>query len=333
MLAPYVLGAKRCLVVTPNSKVRNQLRVSFEGRQADNPPMKNSALVKFGIFSADWLATSGNQISVTKFPKGRTNWSRAEVCPVTIENAHHFSSSNNDAKQWATSLRWHLFSLLIVDEAHHFPSSFWDAVVGAAKKHQVHIVFLTATPWRSDGKEVCTGQYHRLTADEARADGIIRGMQFTTFGDPTAVTTATIYEDCLRKVSESLVDKDRNTPLPSGRRHKAMILVKNLPEVQVVREQAKAVDIQVVVYHSRNKRREADLKRFEDDNNDCNILVVVDCLREGYDHPPISVTAICTKVVSAVKFQQFIGRGVRRVNDESTNITCTVMAHVLFDYL
>jgi len=46
------------------------------------------------------------------------------------------------------------FDLLIVDEAHHFPSSFWKNIVDFATESDCKVLFLTATPYRSDGKEV-----------------------------------------------------------------------------------------------------------------------------------------------------------------------------------
>lgn len=42
-----------------------------------------------------------------------------------------------------------------------------------------------------------------------------------------------------------------------------------------------------------------------------NFVVVVGKLLEGFDHPPISIAAILTKIGSPVKFTQFIGRAQR----------------------
>ena len=41
--------------------------------------------------------------------------------------------------------------------------------------------------------------------------------------------------------------------------------------------------------------------------------MVVEWLLEGFGHPPLSIAAILTKIVSPVKFAQFIGRAQRIV--------------------
>lgn len=59
------------------------------------------------------------------------------------------------------------------------------------------------------------------------------------------------------------------------------------------------------------------------------VLIVVDSLREDYDFPPISVVAICTNVVSVLKFYQFIGRGLRLVRSPTVeqNVDCDIVYH------
>ena len=57
-------------------------------------------------------------------------------------------------------------------------------------------------------------------------------------------------------------------------------------------------------------------------------------LLEGFDHPPISIAAILTKIVSKLKFAQFIGRAQRIVRNqaraESDDIYADVVTHSHF---
>ena len=46
-------------------------------------------------------------------------------------------------------------------------------------------------------------------------------------------------------------------------------------------------------------------------NNELSLVIVVAMLLEGFDHPPISIAAITYKIVSPVRFVQFIGRAQR----------------------
>ena len=69
-------------------------------------------------------------------------------------------------------------------------------------------------------------------------------------------------------------------------------------------------------------------------SNQVKLVVVVDMLREGFDYPPISIAAIMTKIVSPVKFAQFIGRAQRIVRGhqglESQEIFSDVVTHSYF---
>ncbi len=52
------------------------------------------------------------------------------------------------------------------------------------------------------------------------------------------------------------------------------------------------------------------------------LIVIVQKLLEGFDHAPISIAAICTRIVSPVKFAQFIGRAqcIYRTNEHPATI-------------
>ena len=45
--------------------------------------------------------------------------------------------------------------------------------------------------------------------------------------------------------------------------------------------------------------------------NRVKLVAIIGSVLEGFDHPPISMAAILTKMVSPVKFTQFMGRAQR----------------------
>ena len=45
--------------------------------------------------------------------------------------------------------------------------------------------------------------------------------------------------------------------------------------------------------------------------NRVKLAAIIGSVLEGFDHPPISMAAILTKMVSPVKFTQFMGRAQR----------------------
>ena len=69
--------------------------------------------------------------------------------------------------------------------------------------------------------------------------------------------------------------------------------------------------------------------------NQVKLGVVVESLLEGFDHPPISIAAIMTKIVSPVKFTQFIGRAqrIQRAPEslvEAEGIVADVVTHMIY---
>ena len=65
--------------------------------------------------------------------------------------------------------------------------------------------------------------------------------------------------------------------------------------------------------------------------NQVKLVVVVESLLEGFDHPPISIAVIMTKIVSPVKFAQFIGRAQRIVRGQEGLESPEIKADVVTD--
>lgn len=90
-------------------------------------------------------------------------------------------------------------------------------------------------------------------------------------------------------------------PIPSGRHHQAMVLVRGQNEaVEVARYLNNAT------YCTSTAEGAANKIAFDQGAN--RILVICGSLREGYDNPHVSVCVILRRVRSHLLFAQFIGR-------------------------
>ena len=58
------------------------------------------------------------------------------------------------------------------------------------------------------------------------------------------------------------------------------------------------------------------------------IIIIVKMLLEGFDHPPVSIAAICTNIRSPVKYAQFIGRAQRVISGEKDVIADVISLDV-----
>lgn len=321
---------KPVLVIAPDLAIAKQLEGSLlrvqEGEQEDN------FLLRRGIVpekNARDVLPVGKKIEETLEVKQPNILKGNEIL---IANAQKFLGID-----WERTLPKDLFRLVIVDEAHHHPATTWRRIVNHFQYHAM-VVFFTATPFRGDRVRVIEeGEgsiiYH-LPLNEARRKRIIRVTNFVEIEDDNR--DANIYREVLRRVQAEQERKDAEQPLPDGIPHMAIAIAKNIDEAKLVVQIA--LDIWncpaelITTYHSDNPNhiRRATMTAIRE--NKIRLVVVVSMLLEGFDHPPISIAAIMTKISSPVKFVQFIGRAQRIVRGkdgqpESEGIEAHIFTH------
>ena len=106
-------------------------------------------------------------------------------------------------KEWE-NLGDTFFDLVIVDESHHFPANTWNRLCNFFKK--VNVVFLTATPMRSDKKNMLKDSdvVYRYTRKNAIKDKVIRD---------TVATYTKSKAEVMQTVVEKLLEKNENNKL------------------------------------------------------------------------------------------------------------------------
>jgi len=253
---------------------------------------------------------------------------------LVIANAQKFLQGN-----WEEVLPDDIFKLVIVDEAHHHPAKTWRRIIRKFKHHAM-VVFLTATPFRADGRRVVEDEegdmVYRLSLEDARTNRIIRRINWLQLvsGDTNLHNIFSIILERVKFIQQS---KDRETPLPDNIPHMAIAITKNIAYAEDVKQMWDhhwGNHGMAIAYHSDlpKKTKLAMMEAIQ--SNQIKLVVVVDMLREGFDYPPISIAAIMTKIVSPVKFAQFIGRAQRIVRGhqglESQEIFSDVVTHSYF---
>ena len=250
---------------------------------------------------------------------------------IIIANAQKFLQAN-----WEDNLRDDSFTLVIVDEAHHHPAKTWRRIIQKFKNHAI-VVFFTATPFRGDGQRVLEDDegkmVYRLSLKDARQGRIIRRIKWYEL-DVCTNDLNTIFINILMNVKSIQGNKNRENPLPDNIPHMAIAITKNIAYAEHVRDmwnnRWNSPD-SAVAYHSDllKKRKLAIMQAIK--NNQVQLVVVVDSLLEGFDHPPISIAAIMTNIISPVKFAQFLGRAQRIVRGPSRPESKGILADVVTD--
>ena len=322
---------KPVLVIAPDLAIANQLEEQLTV-SADAPD--ENFLLKRNIIpahAAGYALPVGQKIEETRHVY---NAEFLKTKGVIIANAQKFLQGN-----WEEALSDDIFKLVIVDEAHHHPSNTWRRIIQKFKGYAV-VVFFTATPFRGDGRPVLEerdGEFvYHLPLRVAREQRIIRRINWRPplSAGETDLDRFNLILELVKSIQE---EKDQRNPLPDGIPHMAIAITKDIEYAKQVAElwnNEWGNPDSAIAYHSKVPKRRKTAMEEEIKTDQVKLVVVVESLLEGFDHPPISIAAIMTKIVSPVKFAQFIGRAQRIVRGqqrlESQEIQADIVTHDFF---
>lgn len=340
---PRHLFDRPVLVIAPDLAIADQLE---EELLIVPKTKRRNFLVKRGIVPEN---------APYALPQGKKILKRAHVSDqvylkqqnIVISNAQKFGQKpgeNPDQNPDQTNCSWRdlpndIFRLVIVDEAHHYPATTWREIVSKFSNHAM-VVFLTATPYRGDKKLVLDDKVkmvHHLSLEDARKDGIIRHTKWHPISSGHS-RPADVWPLILEEMKTIQDHKDEATPLPDKIPHMAIAIASDVSNANRIADIAKRIwgnPGHIMAYHSQLTGREKEEMKEKIEKNAIRLLVVVAMLLEGFDHPPISIAGIMTKIVSPVKFTQFIGRAQRVVRGqsekESRDIFADIVTHDIFE--
>ena len=354
---PYCLGGaadtiscidftKPILVIAPGLSILDQLKENLD----TNPFLMRSHinLIKPGEEHCGCTMRSVNSTADVRALKTSSRYD------IVLSNAQKWrrKDKTNPVPNYE-DLQNNLFSIIIVDEAHHLPANQWQEIINKFKDH-AKVVFFTATPYRADGVPITAdlaiqevGLAYELTRERAIEEKQIRELAWDLGQEESAIPPAkkrkrSKYEDgeknesskkVLTKVKKCLDEKSKKFPLPGGKKHTAIIISSSIMEAEEIFQTLKELfkPESVALCHSKQKNNQKIIKDILKDKY--RVVVVVKMLVEGFDYPPFSIAGIVTRIGSITKFSQFVGRIQRlvRTKDEiEKDIVADVISHENF---
>jgi superfamily II DNA or RNA helicase len=328
-IAPFAVGARRALVIAPNLKIAAQLYSDF------NPAEANMFYQKCGILPGVPYPEPSEIRGTT------TNRGDLEASDVVVTNIQQVQGEEN---RWLRSLPEDFFDLILFDEGHHNVADSWELL--RSKFPQAKIINFSATPTRSDGQLMAGKVIYSYPVRSAIEAGYIKRLKAVVLNPETLryVRTDTGNEvdvplDEVRRLGED--DADFRRSIVSSAETLKTIIDTSIRELRRRREEtsderhkiiASALNfshcIQVVeAYRARNLR--ADYVHSNQDgpanervlqklrNHELDAIVQVRKLGEGFDHPYLSVAAVCSIFSNLSPFVQFVGR-IMRVIEQNT---------------
>ena len=293
MALPFLLGAKRLLVVEPTDVLRRQTTSHFRDL---------STLRRLQVLA------EGTPRPVVKGQKGRlttdAEWHALEECDVVVSTPA--STSPLNWPQGAVDL----FDLIIFDEAHHAPADTWRAYLEHYLRAQ--FVFLTATPFRRDKKVIPGRLAYSYPVSRASREQAFGKVSFR----PAVVQNDQDEDEVDRAIARAAIEQ-LTTDRQRGFDHRLFARASSITAARHLVEIYTALGAHVSAIDSSISKQRQEQVEESMLSGQLDGVVCVDMFGEGYDFPKLKVAALHAPHRSLVPTLQFIGR-FARTNGEKT---------------
>lgn len=329
-VSPFAVYSKRTLVIAPGLRIKGQLFKDFD---PSNPEMFYQ---KCHVINTDFPEPSiieGNNTNVTDL----------EDSDVVITNIQQIQGEEN---VWLDALPADFFDLILVDEAHHNVAESWARV--RAKFPEAKIINFSATPTRADGRlmegrviysfpifrAIELGYIKRLKAkvlnpatlkfirnnDGAEIEVTLDEIKALGEKDSSFRRSIVSSEESLKTIVDCSIRELYNLWAKSqNKKHKIIVSALNQAHCIQITAAYEARGLRAAYMHSNEEgvTNERILARLE--NHELDVIVQVRMLGEGFDHPYLSVAAVCSVFSNLSPFAQFVGRIMRVVDQNEPN--------------
>lgn len=287
MMTPYVLEAKKVLIVTPSVMVRGQISNDFR---------ELKTLCKAKVFNKN---VKKPNIVELEHLYNKEKFKELKDADVIVSTPNCAVSLLEDDR--LTSM----IDLVLIDEAHHTPAKTWQNILVKTVQYAKQVLF-TATPFRLDSKEIKGEMIYTYSLSMAYRDGIFGEVQFIP------IEKAPNKDILIAKKAEEVFMLDRR----QNYKHYLMVRTDSKDNAKVLEEiynretRLRLQRIDSSMSSSRVDRYIDNLRTGQLDG-----IICVDMLGEGFDFPNLKIAAIHSPHKSLASTLQFIGRFTRTNSD------------------
>ncbi|MCD1147834.1 DEAD/DEAH box helicase family protein [Peptoniphilus sp. KCTC 25270] len=281
MMAPYILRKSKVLIVTPSALVRGQIYDDYS---------KLKTLKRIGVFSKEIVAPRIFEAKKLYADNQLDDIREADVVIATHKVAVSISSENISKS----------FDYIIIDEAHHVPAPSWQSIL--TNMPNISSLFVTATPFRLDRKDINGKQIYNYPLYKAYRDGIFGEIVFHPIEEAPEKDRLIALEAERVFLNDREIGLDHYMMVRTDTKEKARLLEILYKESTSLR--LKRIDSSMT-YKTVNQALN-DLKSKKLDG-----IICVDMLGEGFDFPNLKIAAVHEPQKSLASTLQFIGRFAR----------------------
>lgn len=297
MLLPFVLRARRLLIVTPSRMVREQIAVAFE------------SLRLFKAVGA--LPSDGPCPSVTVVRERiatDAHWSALEDADVVVATV----SSVSTGVEGVAAPPAGLFDVVCCDEAHHTPAPSWAALLNQFQT--ARRALFTATPFRRDARLLPGQVVFEYSLARAREDGVFGRLKY----EPITPDGPEGPDVAIAQATERRLRADRKR----GLKHLVMVRTaarKRALELARLYESHTSLRLLTVFGDHGLGRLKQAVEGMTTGALDG--VICVDMFGEGFDLPNLKIAALHSPHRSLAVTLQFIGRFARTTAKDAGDAT------------
>ncbi|NLO07035.1 MAG: DEAD/DEAH box helicase family protein [candidate division WS1 bacterium] len=323
-LLPFGVANGRVLVVAPNLTIRSEIGRSLD---VSDPPKcfwwKTGVLEPEGMLAGPFRALIDGP---------GANVHDCDNSHFVIANIQQLTSRSD---RWLPEFGPDYFDMVLIDEGHHNAAPTWQRVM--EQFPEAKICSLTATPFRSDEREVAGDLIYRYSFTRAMLRGYIKRVQ-GIYVAPDEVELSFVYRDettthtleevlelkeeewfsrgvalspeCNKHIVDHTIEKLRELRL-TGKHHQIIAVACSVDHAKDIRSLYCERGIEAAEIHSgmSQEEREQVFRDLRSGILDC--VVQVQMLGEGFDHPELSIAAVFRPFRSLSPYIQFVGRVLR----------------------
>ena len=324
---PFGISEGRVLVIAPNLTIRDGIAGALDIADTNCFWAKTRVLSHF---------QQGPHVA--KLDSRDANIHDCTESDFVVTNIQQLVSS---AGRWLPQFPPDFFDMIVIDEGHHSAAESWRKVL--RRFPDAKVISLTATPFRTDQKELPGEVIYRYSFARAMMKGYIKQIHsrsaapselYFADGDGRRYTrdqvlelseeawfrmSITLSDPCNRHIVEASIRQCDQMRQRTGTYHQIIASAFTIDHARQVRSVYEECGYRAAVISSDlNPDEQARaLRRLRDNQIDC--IVQVRMLGEGFDHPTLSVAAIFKPYRSLAPYIQFVGRIMRVVQQNKSD--------------
>lgn len=216
------------------------------------------------------------------------------------------------------------FDYIVVDEAHHSASESYMKVINYFKPR--FLLGMTATPERTEGKDIFSIFDNNIALEvrlnEALEKNLVVPFHYFGITDIDLVDYRGIDINDIGKVSKLLEINERvdfiiekmNFYGFDGDKRKAVGFCVSVEHAEYMAREfnKKGIKSTALTGSDSISKRQKEIAKLEDDNDDLEVIFTVDLFNEGIDIPAINLVLMLRPTNSSIIFIQQLGRGLRK---------------------